>query len=92
MVNMVSMPSQRNNKLCTNVHHCDLSTAVALFANWTCFVDMPCALSTACGEMCYHDLDSLAKQFYRAFLLYRIVLEYGPLPSAILNTVVSYDL
>jgi hypothetical protein len=32
---MASMPFQRADKLCMRVHHCDRSTAVAVFANGT---------------------------------------------------------
>jgi hypothetical protein len=38
---IASVPSKRNNKLCTHAHHRDRSLAVAIFANGTYFVDTP---------------------------------------------------
>jgi hypothetical protein len=43
---MEFMPSQRTNKLCTHVHHRDCSTAAAIFAKGTYFMDMPHKMQT----------------------------------------------
>jgi hypothetical protein len=39
---MTSVPSDKTNKLCTHVRHCDRSAAVAIFTNGTYFMDTPC--------------------------------------------------
>jgi hypothetical protein len=38
---MVSVPSKRTSKLCTNVHHHDHGAAMTIFANGSYFVDTP---------------------------------------------------